>query len=159
LIRAYAYTGTYTENLFKRLKQKQALSYGTQSEVIAKVLEKAKQQHEKQKQILGHHTKFLEFRTKPLKYERNSIFQKGVDVQLAVDLVSHAHMGNFDVAVLCSGDLDLLESVRAVKNLGKKVITMAHNENIAYQMKRESDSFINISELADAELDAFSIKS
>ena len=63
------------------------------------------------------------------------------------------------VAVLCSGDLDLLESVRAVKNLGKKVITMAHNENIAYQMKRESDSFINISELADAELDAFSIKS
>lgn len=147
LIRAYAYTGVYTDNLIGRLKQKSA---------PAKVLTRAQKQYEKQKEIFDLSHKFLEFRTKPLKYEWNNIFQKGVDVQLAVDLVSHAHMGNFDVAVLCSGDLDLLESMRAVKNLGKKVIMMSHSENVAYKMAKEADSFINLEDLPKEDLDRFS---
>lgn len=147
LIRAYAYTGVYTDNLISRLKQKVA---------PPKVLTRAQEQYKKQKEIFSLNSKFLEFRTKPLKYEWGSVFQKGVDVQLAVDLVSHAHMGNFDVAVLCSGDLDLLESMRAVKNLGKKVIMMSHSENVAYKMAKEADSFINLENLSMEDLDTFS---
>lgn len=44
--------------------------------------------------------------------------EKGVDVSLAVDLVTMAHAGGFDVAVVVSRDTDLIPAIEAAMDLG-----------------------------------------
>lgn len=49
--------------------------------------------------------------------------EKGVDVRIAVDLIALAESGEYDVAILLSGDSDLAPAAEhAVKRKGKKVI-------------------------------------
>ncbi len=52
----------------------------------------------------------FEIRDKPLQFSLSTfkIFQKGVDVQLAVDLVEFAYKHAFDIAVILSGDINLI---------------------------------------------------
>lgn len=48
-------------------------------------------------------------------------YEKGIDVRLATDMLVHAFRGNFDVAILVSGDNDFVDAVQAVKDLGRTV--------------------------------------
>ena len=48
--------------------------------------------------------------------------EKGVDVQLAVDMVTM--IDNYDIAVLISGDQDYTPAVQAIKDSGKTVVTV-----------------------------------
>ncbi len=50
-----------------------------------------------------------------------TLVEKGVDVQLAVDMVELAVDNTYDVAVLISGDGDFAPAVELVKKLGKHV--------------------------------------
>lgn len=54
--------------------------------------------------------------------------EKGVDVQMAVDLLVGAYENYYDEAVLISSDTDLVPAIKKVKSLGKKVeyIGFAH---------------------------------
>ena len=47
--------------------------------------------------------------------------QKGVDVRLATDMLTHAFRNNFDVAILVSGDSDFADCLQVVKDQGKHV--------------------------------------
>lgn len=47
--------------------------------------------------------------------------EKGVDMRIGVDMLALASKDLYDVAVLVTGDGDLVEAVRAVKDLGKHV--------------------------------------
>lgn len=47
--------------------------------------------------------------------------EKGIDVQLAVDLVLGAVQDEYDVAVVFSGDSDLLPAIRAAMTIGKHI--------------------------------------
>lgn len=153
-IRTYVYTGEYTEHLIKRIED--AIKKDTKNENLKRILESAK--HNRQAQIdfykKANSYYFFEIRKKPLQFTSSKgIFQKGVDVQIAVDLVSFAHQNFYDVAVIFSGDIDLIESLKTVKNLGKQVIIFSHYKNIAVEMKREADMYINFQNLADKQLD------
>ncbi|MCG5537369.1 NYN domain-containing protein [Halorhodospira sp. 9622] len=53
--------------------------------------------------------------------------QKGVDVELALDVLDYAHDDRFDVAILITGDQDFLPVVRKITSLGKDAI-VAHFE-------------------------------
>lgn len=101
---------------------------------------------------------FFEIRTKPLQFSPSSlkILQKGVDVQIAVDLVEFAFKDVFDIAVVLSGDIDLIESVRTVKNLGKHVIVFGDDSVTSEEMKREADLYINLGRFENKELDKIS---
>jgi hypothetical protein len=67
--------------------------------------------------------------TRPLKYyfhgqdkfgdEIWEAREKGIDVQLALDMVMGAKEDDYDVAVLFSGDTDLIPAVEGVRRLGK----------------------------------------
>jgi len=158
-IRTYLYTGIYTDNLIKRIKdtidkEKDA----DQKKKLESTLEHTEKKKESQKNFLNHAKThyFFEIRDKPLQFNGNSVIQKGVDVQLAVDLVANAYQNNYDIAVLFSGDMDLLESIKTVKNLGKHVIIFSHYHNIAKEMIKEPDMFINLQHLDDKELNKFS---
>jgi uncharacterized LabA/DUF88 family protein len=48
--------------------------------------------------------------------------QKGVDVKLAVDMVTKAFMNHYDIAIFLAGDDDFLDLVKAVKDLTDKRI-------------------------------------
>lgn len=48
--------------------------------------------------------------------------EKGVDVKIAVDLVTAAYDKKVKTVILCSSDSDLQPAVREIKNRGVKVI-------------------------------------
>ena len=47
--------------------------------------------------------------------------EKGVDVQIAIDLLIGAYEDYYDEAILISSDTDLIPAIKKVKHLGKKV--------------------------------------
>lgn len=51
--------------------------------------------------------------------------QKGVDVELAIDVLDHAHENRYDVAILVTGDTDFVPLVRRVTSLNKHAL-IAH---------------------------------
>ena len=79
--------------------------------------------------------------------------EKGVDVQLAVDLLVGAYENTYDTAIILSSDTDLIPAIKKVKELGKSVeyIGFAHHPSIALQkyatlsrllIKEEIESFV-----------------
>ena len=168
LLRAYAYTGQYTRSLIDNMEvytkryheahdEEPVLvfenkDYKTGKPIkidipLSEYIEDTKKNKEGQDRLFDRakNWRFFEFRTPPLRFDRRKgIVQKGVDVLIATDLVSHAFRDNFDVAVVCSGDDDLLESIRAVKELGKKVIVVADWTACGRGMRKHSDAFINV---------------
>lgn len=51
--------------------------------------------------------------------------QKGVDVELAIDVLEAAHQDRYDVAVLITGDADFVPLIRRITSLGKQAL-IAH---------------------------------
>lgn len=157
-VRTYFYTGEYSESILNRMKFDIAHTDGDKKLKLEKFSEWTKQKKEKQKDFFKklHKYHFFEVRIKPLQYSKDKgIFQKGIDVQIAVDLVSNAYLDNYDIAVLFSGDIDLLEPIRTVKNLGKNVIIISHIRNIAKEMAKDADYFIDCCRLHDNTLSKF----
>ena len=48
-------------------------------------------------------------------------YEKGIDIKLATDMLVHGTNGNYDAAVLVSGDTDFYDALQAVKNAGRHV--------------------------------------
>lgn len=160
-VRTYYYDGEYTDNLINKIKQHTESIPETNYQELSRInreLQKAERRMTSQKRemerLSSHY--FLETKLKPLQYSRkNAVFQKGVDVQLAVDLVSNAYLNNYDIAVLFSGDIDLYESVKLVKTLGKQVIIFSHNHLMAKGMVKICDFYKDFHRLEDDQLNKF----
>jgi uncharacterized LabA/DUF88 family protein len=156
LVRAYAYAGEYTDQLLEQLER----VYGKES-IEYKRYKRSSERQKRTKEWFNNFD-FFEIKLKPLKIRDNKPKQKGVDVQMAVDLVSHAYLNNYDVAIICSGDADLLESVNLVKALGKRVIivsktgTSKEGESVlAAAMKKDADSVIDIGKFTEEDFGEF----
>lgn len=159
VIRSYIYTGEFTDNLLNKLiKMSEEKAEDKELKNLLKYSEKQKNWQRKFFDVSIGFDSF-EIRTKPLQFQNHKIFQKGVDVQLAVDMVSHAYTNSYDVAVLCSGDIDLLESIKLTKNLGKKVIVCSSWKTSAKAIRKEADIFIDMAKFSTEELNEFTIKS
>jgi CxxC-x17-CxxC domain-containing protein len=78
--------------------------------------------------------KVQELRNGKLKKE-----EKGIDVSLAVDMLSMAHKDGYDIAVLVAGDSDYLKLVRAVKDAGKRVKVVAIKKSGSFDLMASSD--------------------
>ena len=158
-IRTYVYTGEYTDALFQRIKHSISQSTNLEKTKLENLYTETERFKEGQKNFL---TKamtfnFFEIRKKPLQFTKSKgVFQKGVDVQLAVDLVSNAYLNTYDIAVLFSGDIDLLESLKLIKSLGKHIIIFSHYRNVAKEMVRESDLLVDFQRVDDSILNKFS---
>jgi len=65
----------------------------------------------------------------------DGFYEKGVDVKIAVDMLSGAYENSYDTVVLVSSDTDLVPAVRKVRGLGKRVeyIGFSHKPSFAMQ--------------------------
>ena len=76
--------------------------------------------------------------------ENNGVYhEKGVDVQMAIDILIGAYEDLYDTAILVSSDTDLIPAIKKVKYLGKNIeyIGFAHNPSLGLQR------YVNLSRL------------
>ena len=48
-------------------------------------------------------------------------YEKGVDVQMATDMLVHGSRGTYDELILVSGDTDFSDALQAIKDMGRHV--------------------------------------
>ncbi len=66
--------------------------------------------------------------------------EKGIDVRLATDVLTHAFRQNYDVAILVSGDNDFADAVYAVKELGRTVeVALFGTRNSSRRLRDAAD--------------------
>ncbi len=72
-------------------------------------------------------------------------YEKGVDIQLATDMITHSFKGNYDVAVLVAGDNDYVGALQSVKDNGKHVeVALFGKEQTSRQLRAVADRVITI---------------
>ena len=72
-------------------------------------------------------------------------YEKGVDIQLATDMITHSFKNNYDVAILVAGDNDFVGALQAVKDNGKNVeVALFGKERTSMQLRNVSDRVITI---------------
>ncbi len=72
----------------------------------------------------------------------NKIREKGVDVQIAIDLVIGASENKYDVAIIVSSDTDLIPAIKYVRSKGKLVEYVGFAQSPSLGMIKESDDRI-----------------
>lgn len=76
--------------------------------------------------------------------------QKGVDVPLALDMLRFALKGNYDTAILVSGDGDFADIVRMVKDEGRKVELVTFPDSRSWALLEACDIAVQVTpELLD----------
>lgn len=85
-------------------------------------------------------------------YDPGRKIQKEVDVDLATDLVLDAKMDLFDVAVLVSGDGDMIPAVEKAKSFGKTVEVASFEGGTSEKLKRLAMRHWNLSDAPIVEL-------
>jgi uncharacterized LabA/DUF88 family protein len=84
-------------------------------------------------------TPYVELRLGIWKQRGDIMVEKGVDVMLATDLVTHAYNDHYDTAIVVSGDADFYPALQAVKDVGKHIEVAAFDMNLSAESARVSD--------------------
>lgn len=66
---------------------------------------------------------------------------KGVDIQITVDILTHAYQDNCDVVYLISGDGDYAPVIAEAQRLGKQVFVGAFSNGLSPQLRLKADRF------------------
>lgn len=72
-------------------------------------------------------------------------YEKGVDIQLATDLLTHSFKNNFDVGILVAGDNDYVGALQAVKDNGKNVeVALFGKERTSLALRQVADRVVEM---------------
>jgi uncharacterized LabA/DUF88 family protein len=79
---------------------------------------------------------------------KNKIYrQKGVDILLAIDMLSKAYLNHYDMALLLAGDDDYLDLVKTVKDItGKRIFGAYFPQNTSDRLLKSFDRRIEITD-------------
>ena len=92
----------------------------------------------------------FEVATKELRYERYKrskrgvFFQKGIDVQMALDMVRAFKDTGYELVIVGSGDEDFIPAIDLLKEESAVVWIAAVGSNISSRMVRMADRFIRL---------------
>ena len=75
----------------------------------------------------------------------NTYAEKGIDIQIAVDMLQLAFNKAYDTAILVSGDGDFASVVQAVKGFGRRVEVAYVSGRPAYHLRQVCDVFVELS--------------
>lgn len=84
--------------------------------------------------------------------EKGNFVEKGVDVNIALDLVTLAYENKYDCAILISNDSDFVPAIKHLINLNKKVIGVFFKNSKAYHLKTNCSEIIKINNLDEFKL-------
>ncbi|MER3481537.1 MAG: NYN domain-containing protein [Meiothermus sp.] len=73
--------------------------------------------------------------------------EKGVDIQIAIDLLKLAYANAYDVAVLVSGDGDFADVVKVIQDMGKQVENSTFQALSSHRLAQQADRFFPLDEL------------
>lgn len=72
--------------------------------------------------------------------------QKGVDVLLAVDMITKAFLNHYDIALFLGGDDDYVDLVKSIKDFtGKRIVGAYFQENVSKRLAESFDGCLNLS--------------
>lgn len=72
-------------------------------------------------------------------------YEKGIDILLTTDFLTHSFKNNFDVGILVAGDTDYVGAVQAVKDNGKNVeVALFGKESGSRHLRDVADRVISI---------------
>ena len=72
-------------------------------------------------------------------------YEKGVDIQLTTDLLTHSFKDNYDVSILVAGDTDYVGALQAVKDNGKNVeVALFGKERTSRPLREVADKVITM---------------
>ncbi len=79
-----------------------------------------------------------------LEPRENTFVEKGIDIHIAVDMLTLAYKNAYDVAILVSGDADFAKAVEAVQDLGKHVENATTKSTSSNRLAQTCDKIIRI---------------
>ncbi|HSX33919.1 MAG TPA: NYN domain-containing protein [Candidatus Saccharimonadales bacterium] len=138
----------YRELLKSLLDADEAITYIGYYVGVVRDTKKAKN-HEKALELIKNQQKVFE----QLKHQRievvkgyllerdNKFFEKGVDVRLAIDIVSMAFEKQYDVAVVVSSDTDLIPAIVKAKQYKKDVVYVGFEHQPSLALLRYATRF------------------
>jgi len=85
---------------------------------------------------------YLEIKLGRLEPRGNTYIEKGIDVAIAVDMLSMAVKNIYDTAILVSCDGDYVKAVDAVKDTGRHVEVACFAR--AYRLRQRADKIIHL---------------
>ena len=72
------------------------------------------------------------------------VYEKGVDILVALELLRGAYRDEYDVAIVVAGDGDYADVAAEVRATGKKVINAFFSESKSYELSKSSDGFVDL---------------
>lgn len=69
---------------------------------------------------------------------------KRVDISLATDMLTHAALKNYDIAVIVAGDEDYVPLIEAVKALGRRVYLWFVEDGLSPVLRRSADHYADL---------------
>lgn len=130
---------------------------------ILKYIKKQSKQSEGQRSLFQEleSNTLIDIKSTPLKQKEGEIFQKGVDVLLTTDLVNLAHLKSYDIAIVLSGDTDMIEAIKLIRSMGKTVIIVSYHTPGEPEKSNISDlmsvgKFINMKSFTNEEIENMS---
>ncbi len=70
--------------------------------------------------------------------------EKGVDIDLATDMLRLAYNNAYDTAIIVTGDGDFVSAVNGVKDMGKHVENANFSDGKGYHIRTACDKFISL---------------
>ncbi|HDN64702.1 MAG TPA: NYN domain-containing protein [Methanosarcinales archaeon] len=87
--------------------------------------------------------------TRPLVERNGKLAEKGIDVMLTTELLTHAFKDNFDVAVIVGGDQDYIVALREVKREGKRIVVACFRNSFSNEIQEIADESVFIDNIAE----------
>jgi len=72
------------------------------------------------------------------------IKEKGIDVQLSIDLIRFAYNNSYDIGIIISADGDYTPTIQLAKDMGKNIYNAYFPGSASYHIKNIVDKFIPI---------------
>ncbi|RDI96132.1 NYN domain-containing protein [Meiothermus sp. QL-1] len=84
--------------------------------------------------------------------------EKGVDIQIATDMLKLAYAHAYDVAILVSGDADFAEVFKVLQDMGKQVENTTFQSLSSYRLAQQADRYYPLDHLPWEQLRARSLE-
>jgi len=115
------------------------------------IVDKLDKEYEKQKEYFDSLDRLMWYSVRLGELVRSStkeFKQKGVDILMAIDVLTKAYQDQYDTGMFVMGDADFIPLIEAVKNAGKKTICVFHKDHSSFDLIKTFDMNIRFEEKA-----------